>query len=416
MQRTLNRTQELEKLRRRYAGRGKEGKSRLLDEFCEHYGYERKYAIKLLGHRRPTAPAGPPPGPLPRYQPILEVVSTIWRAAEQLCGKRLAPALALWLPHYPRHYGKLLPTQTKLLSEVSPATLDRLLASLKAQGVRGLCSTRPGTLLRQQIPIQGEVWDEQRVGFLEADSVAHCGSSLAGDFIWSLTYTDLCSSWTEGRAVWNKGRHGVLERTRHVEQHLPFPILGFDFDNGGEWLNWSLIHYLQVRARPVHLSRSRPYHKDDNAHVEQKNWMWPRQLLGYQRLENPDLVEPINALYLEAWGPLHNFFLPSMKLVEKWREGSRWVRRHDRAQTAYQRLLASGQLPAKARRQLRERYEALDPFALAAQVERRLQKILRSTADLTRGQGLSHKQMAKERTARGANQATATAPLGFKMR
>lgn len=376
MQRMAERDDELERLRRRYAGRGKEGKGRLLDEFCEQHGYERKYAIKLLQGGPPRPRAGPRPGPEPKYEPVQEVVERIWTRAEQLCGKRLAPALELWLPHYVRHYGPLMPTQKKLLHSISAATLDRLLAGSKARAGGGLSGTRPGTLLRRQVPIQGEVWDERRLGFLEADSVAHCGSSLAGSFIWSLTYTDLASTWTEGRAVWNKGAHGVLEQTQNVEQALPFAILGFDFDNGGEWLNWALIRYLQVRPRPIRVTRSRPYHSDDNAPVEQKNWMWPRQLLGYGRLEDPTLLSPINALYTEVWVPLQNFFLPSMKLVQKWRQGSRWVRRHDRPQTAYQRLLAHGELQAKARRRLRDRYEALDPFVLAAEVERRLKPIL----------------------------------------
>ena len=381
MQRMSERNEQLERIRRRYVGRGKAGKSRLLDEFCEQYGYERKYAIKLL-QVQPEVPAPKPrPGPEPRYEPVQEVVERIWNCAEHLCGKRLAPALELWLPYYTRHYGQLLPTQKRLLGSISAATLDRLLAECKGPARRGKNGTRPGSLLRHQVPIQGEVWDEQRVGFLEADSVAHCGSSLAGDFIWSLTYTDLACTWTEGRAVWNKGAHGVLEQTKHVEKTLPFPVLGFDFDNGSEWLNWTLIKYLQVRPKPIRVTRSRPYHKDDNAHVEQKNWMWPRQLLGYGRLEDQSQLSDINALYAQAWGPLHNFFLPSMKLVKKWREGSRWVRRHDEPQTAYQRLKAAGNLSAKARRQLRERFESLDPFKLAQEVERRLKPILRGALD-----------------------------------
>lgn len=378
MQRNEDRKEQLELLRRRYQGRGKEGKSRLLDEFCEHYGYERKYAIKLLGAcLEELRPKHSPPGPEPKYEAVGEVITQVWKAAEQLCGKRLVQALPLWLPHYERHFGRLLPKQKKLLNEVSAATLDRLLAAQKAQGCKGLSGTRPGTLLRQHVPIQGEVWNEQRIGFLEADSVAHCGGSLAGDFIWSLTYTDLCSGWTEGRAVWNKGSTGVLEQTCDVETELPFAILGFDFDNGSEWLNWTLIRYLQERAKPIRLTRSRPYHKDDNAHVEQKNWMWPRQLLGYGRLEQAELVEPIKALYKEAWGPLHNFFLPSMKLKKKWREGSRWVRRYDEPQTACQRLLASGQLNRVQTARLRDWYESLDPFKLAHDTERRLKTILR---------------------------------------
>lgn len=378
MNKKIDRKQELEKLRWRYCQRGKEGKSRLLDEFCEQYGFERKYAIKLLGDVLPqVVDPKPRPGPEPRYAAIAEIIGTIWRAAEQLCGKRLVQALPLWVPHYQKHYGKLLPSQQKLLAQISPASADRLLAEHKTQWSKGLCGTKPGTLLRQQVPIAGEVWNEKRVGFLEADSVAHCGSTLAGSFIWSLTYTDLASSWTEGRATWNKGSAGVLEQTRDVEHSLPFPILGFDFDNGSEWLNWSLIRYLQVRARPIGLSRSRPYHKDDNAHVEQKNWMWPRQLLGYGRLENPEWVLPINVLYKEYWGPLHNFFLPSMKLISKTRVGSRWVRKHDQAQTAYTRLLASGALGSKEQKRLRDQYQQLDPFELAKGLERQLKKILK---------------------------------------
>lgn len=384
MTRVLDREEELKRLRQRYVSRGKAGKSHLLDEFCEQYGYERIYASKLLSGWLTVGESLSPPGPEPRYGPVLEIVATIWQKAEQLCGKRLAPALSLWLPHYERHFGKLLPSQKKLLGDISAATLDRLLAAQKAQ-LRGLSGTRPGTLLRQQVPLQGEVWDERRLGFMEADSVAHCGESLAGNFIWSLVYTDLCSGWTEGRATWNKGAAGVVERTRHVEASLPFALMGFDFDNGSEWLNWTLIHYLQVRVRPVRVTRSRPYHSDDNAHVEQKNWMWPRQLLGYSRLEDPSLVEPINALYVEAWGPLQNFFLPSTKLVNKWREGSRWKRRHGPPQTAYQRILASGQLPKAKRQLLREQYRSLDPFVLANEIEMRLQAILKRKSNLTNG-------------------------------
>lgn len=372
----LDRTEQLQRLRERYAARNKDGKARMLDEFCAQHGYNRKHAIKLLGDSLPQTCGQSPPGPEPRYQAVAEVLERIWSAAEQLCGKRLAPALELWLPHYAKHFNPLLPAHKKLLQEISPATIDRLLARKKSSA-RRLCGTRPGTLLREQIPIAGEVWDQRRPGFLEVDSVAHCGGSLAGDFVWSLTYTCLGSGWTNGRAVWNKGFQGVLDQTQAVEAALPFPLRGVDFDNGGEWLNWHLVRYLQERAEPVALSRSRPYHKDDNAHVEQKNWMWARQLLGYQRLADPHSVPLINTLYIEAWGPLHNFFLPSTKLVEKRREGSRIVRRHDRPQTAYQRLLAGGQLSRKARAQLRDQFESLDPFALAQSVEQQLKHILK---------------------------------------
>jgi hypothetical protein len=372
---SISREEQLERLRRRYHGRGPQGKAQLLDDVCEEYGYHRKHAIRLLNGQ--PEPRHSPPGPEPRYEPILEMVEQIWSAGEQPCGKRLVEMLPLWLPHYQRRYGRLLSSQRKLAQQVSAATLDRLLAPRRAHlPLRGLSGTKPGSLLRAQVPITGEVWDESRVGFMEADSVAHCGSSLAGSFIWSLTFTDIASTWTSGRAVWNRGSTGVLEQTRRVEEQLPFALLGLDFDNGGEWLNWHLIRYLQERSQPVRVTRSRPYHSDDNAHVEQKNWMWPRQLLGYGRLEDDRLVEPINQVYEQIWGPLHNFFLPTMKLVQKWREGARWRRKHDRAQTAYQRMLQMGVLSSKKRRELRDFYESLDPFVLHEQLEERLGPIL----------------------------------------
>jgi len=199
---------------------------------------------------------------------------------------------------------------------------------------------------------------------------------MAGDFIWSLTYTDILSGWTEGGAVWNKGAGGVLAATREVEGRLPFALLGFDSDNGGEFLNHHLWTYMRERNVPVDFTRSRPYHSDDNAHVEQKNWTWARQLLGYGRLENPELVGPIAALYREVWAPWQNFFLPCLKLKRKWREGSHWRKLYELPQTAYQRLCAPGILSLKARRSLRERYASLNPFELKDEVDKRLKNIL----------------------------------------
>ena len=271
----------LPKLHERYARRQREGKTRMFDELCADYGYERKYASKLLGDAVPAPSGRTHPGPARQYERIEPVVRAIWLAAEQPCGKRLAPALPLWRPHYQGLHGKLSAKQRELLRDVSPAPLDRLLAAARTtHPLRGRCGTKPGGLLKTQIPIRTGTWDVTRPGYLEADRVAHCGASLAGDFLWSLTYTDIATQWTEGRAVWNKGAAGVLAATRTVAAALPFALLGFDCDNGSEFLNHHLLGYLHERKQPVAFTRSRPYHSDDNAHVEQKNWMWPRQLLG----------------------------------------------------------------------------------------------------------------------------------------
>jgi hypothetical protein len=367
----------LPKVRTRYEKRGREGKTRLLDELCEDHGYERKYAIKLLNGSLPEPSGHRRSGPVPQYEIIEPIVRQMWLAAEQPCGKRLVPILREWLPFYERRYGKVSSRQRRLLGRVSSATLDRLLVGARAEYPgRGRCGTKPGSLLKTEIPIRTGTWDLTRPGYLEADSVAHCGSSLAGDFIWSLTYTDIFSGWTEGRAVWNKGAGGVLAATRDVEEALPFGLLGFDCDNGSEFLNHHLWGYLAQRRRPVEFTRSRPYHKDDNAHVEQKNWMWPRQLLGYSRLEDVAQVVRICRVYREVWGPLHNFFLPCLKLQEKWREGSHWRKRYEPPRTAYDRLCRPGILDLKQRRQLHERYDSLDPFLLKDDLEKQLKQIL----------------------------------------
>lgn len=370
--------ESLPKLQARYLRRSREGKSGMLDELCADYQYDRKYAIKLLRGRLPLPSGRARPGPEPRYAEILPVVKQIWLTAEQPCGKRLVPILRRWLPYYERHYEPLSHRQQQQLRQVSAATLDRLLAPARAaQGGRGRCGTKPGSLLRSEIPIRTGTWDLTQPGYLEADSVAHCGGSLAGDFIWSLTFTDILSGWTEGGAVWNKGAHGVLAATQAMEERLPFALLGFDSDNGGEFLNHHLWTYMRERPAPVEFTRSRPYHSDDNAHVEQKNWTWARQLLGYGRIEDPELVGPISELYREVWAPWQNFFLPCLKLERKWREGSHWRKRYEAPRTAYERLCEPGRLPRKKRRALKERHESLDPFLLKQELERRLEKILR---------------------------------------
>jgi len=379
----MNMSQELKsewlpKLQARYLRRNREGKSRMLDELCEDYRYERKYAIKLLKGSLSPPSGRVHPGPERQYEVIEPVVRYVWLKAEQPCGKRLVPILRQWLPYYERRSGQLSGRQRKVIGQVSAATLDRLLTSARVEhGGRGRCGTKPGSLLRSEIPIRTGTWDLSQVGYLEADTVAHCGGSLAGDFIWSLTYTDILSGWTEGGAVWNKGAAGVLAATSEMEQRLPFQLLGFDSDNGGEFLNHHLWSYMRDRKGAVEFTRSRPYHSDDNAHVEQKNWTWARQLLGYGRLEDPELVAPISALYREVWAPWQNFFLPCLKLEHKWREGSHWRKRYELPRTAYERLCAPGILGLKQRRQLRERYQSLDPFDLKEQLEEKLKPILR---------------------------------------
>jgi len=380
------------KLQERYERRGREGRSRMLDEVCEQFGYSRKHANKLLRAKLPVASGRPKPGPAREYGAEVEVVvKALWLATDQLCGKRLAPALHLWLPYYERREGRLPVRLRRKVLAASPATLDRLLAQARCeQPRRGLGGTKPGSLLRTMIPIQSGPWDVDHPGWLEADTVAHCGSSLAGEFIWSLTYTDIFSQWTETRAIWGKGSAGVVARTREVEAMLPFALLGFDSDNGSEFLNYHLWRYFAERPVPVKFLRSRPYHKNDNAHVEQKNWSHARQLLGYERLEMAELLAPINTLYAEVWSPLQNYFCPSLQLLEKSKEGSRYRKKYHPAQTACARLLAWAKCPRHQRQELRETQRELDPLALSAEKERRLREIFALARRSSRPTGSFH--------------------------
>jgi len=365
----------LEAVRARYAKAGKAYKTKILDEFCEVCGHHRKHAIRLL-RQRPKKVRRKPGRP-PRYgAAVREVLRVIWLAANRPCAKRLKAALPVWLPPYEREHTPLAEDVRGQLQRISSRTMDRLLVAVRQRyGVRGRCGTRPGTLLRHQIPIKTEHADVTKPGVLEADTVAHCGTSLDGSFVWSLTLTDIFSTWTCNRAVWNKGYEGIKQAIGEVEEALPFRLTGFHSDNGGEFLNHHLIRYFQERDLPVAYSRSRPYHKNDTAHVEQKNYTHVRLLLGYARIEDPHLLPAINSLY-RLWEAFNNFFSPSLKLVEKIKIGSRYCKRYDTPQTPYQRLMASTEVDQLTKTVLTEQFVNLNPFVLRRQIDYHQNQIL----------------------------------------
>lgn len=371
----------LDAIRARYRRAKKVGKTAILNEFCEVCGYHRKYALRLLGapFRRARKPSCKP-GPTSRYDTpeLVEALRTIWLASDQLCSRRLKAALPLWVPHYATRSRPLLPDTQDLLNTISAATIDRLLKPIRAKvGSRGLSGTKPGTLLKKQIPIQAGVWDVTQPGFIEADTVAHCGDSLEGNFVWSLTMTDLCTGWTECRATWNKGADGVMTQIKAIQKALPFPVRGFDCDNGSEFLNWHLLRYFESHKQPVQFTRSRPYHSNDNAHVEQKNWSHVRQLFGYDRFADPRLVKLMNDLYANEFSLLTNFFRPTLKLVSKMRDGSKWVRKHSQPVTPAQRLLDHPDVTPDNKNKLEEQMKSLNPFALQNSIQGKLKAIFK---------------------------------------
>ena len=352
----------------------------ILDEFCATSGYHRKHAIRLLRRfRRFVKPKVRKRGRSPVYHRnlILKPLKTIWLAANLPCSKRLKVILPLWLTGYVQSFGPLSSEASEDLLRISAATIDRLLLPTRIKyKKRGRTTTKPGTLIRKHIPIKTNQWDESRPGFLEADTVAHCGPSLSGLFAYTLDCVDIATGWSEQRAVWGKGETDVLEQIKQIEKSLPFPLLGFDCDNGGEFLNYHLLRHFAKRQRPVQFTRSRPYHKDDNAHIEQKNWTHVRQWLGYQRLDDPNAVPLLNDLYAHEWRLFHHFFSPSMKLLSKERVGSKTLKHHDLPKTPYQRIIDSPHVLPKVKHDLSKQLEKLNPFVLRDAIERRLKKIL----------------------------------------
>jgi len=372
----LTRDEVLMKLRRRYATAGAEHKRKLLDQAQELLGYHRKAAIRALRQRvvlrGPLIITGRPV----KYEPSLLVpwLKPIWQATDYACGRRLVAMLPEWVPAYEQHERRMPVEVREKLLLASGRTLDRLLEPLRAQGT-GRSLTRPGTLLRQQIPIRGSVWEEGKAGWLEVDTVALCGRSVAGQYVWMVDGVDYATTWVELRAIWGRGQAGTLAALQDIEASLPFCLLGLDSDNGGEFLNYHVLKWLQQRPRPVFMTRSRPLKKDDNAHVEQKNWTHVRQCFGYERHDNPDLVEPMNVLVKGAYGKLLNYFHASLKLDHKEHKGGKIQRIYGAAQTPLARVLASAQVGEATKERLRQEKARLNPFALKQVVTRSLKAI-----------------------------------------
>jgi len=366
-------------IKERYNKSSKQDKSIILNEFCKVCGYNKKYAIRLL-NKKDTYRCKKKVGRKSSYSsPVfITALKNIWIATDYICSKRLKEAIALWLPYYESAYEDISEeTKNKLLT-ISPATIDRILKPIRKIGNKGLCGTKPGSILKTQIPIKTDNWDVNKPGFMEADTVAHGGNSTQGDFIWSLTMTDIHTGWTENRAVWNKGALGIITQIKNIEGSIPFDLLGFDCDNGSEFLNHHLLRYFKENGKNTKFTRSRPYKKNDNAHVEQKNWTQVRHLFGYDRLDIESLVEPMNDLYSNEWSLYNNLFRPSQKLIKKVKINSKYIRKYDIPKTPYMRIIESKYISDENKELLRKKFEQLNPFELKMQIEKKLKKIFKN--------------------------------------
>ena len=377
----------LARLHGRYERAGRPHKTRILDEFCAICGYHRKAALRLLN--RPLRIAPPKrSGPKVLYEPaaVLPVLKAVWLASDQLCSKLLQAALPEWLEHHERRTTPLPEAFRKQLLKISPAQIDRLLRPSRVQHPKkGISATRPGTLLRHEVPTRGGPPDTTRPGSVEADTVAHCDDSTEGDYANSLTFTELYSGWTENRAVWNKSAGSVLVQLKELELVVPYAMKDFHTDNGGEFLNWALHRHLRGRAAKMPWTRSRAYRKNDNAHCEQKNWTHVRQLFGHERFGHPELVPLMNDLYAKEWSQFTNHFKPTFKLLKREKKNGRTKRIYEKKpRTPYQRLLDSPDIPEATKARLRAEHAELDPFALKKSIEVKLKKFFTALGNLDR--------------------------------
>lgn len=363
-------------MQERYRKGGRGERRRLLDEFVEVTGYHRKSAIRLMGGKGGVSGGRGRTGRPRAYGPAeVAALRQVWEVVDRPCGSRLAPFMEELVGKLEMWEELLLPhAVAEGLGAMSPSTIDRLLRPYKERGRRPWTSvTKPGSLLKAAIPIRtfGE-WGHPPPGHVEADLVAHCGESTEGFYLNTLTGVDIATGWVMCRGVWGKGQERVGGAVHEMARALPFPLLDLHTDNGSEFINHHLHAYCQRKG--ITFTRSRPYRKNDNAHVEQKNWTAVRRLIGYDRyashaaLERLQEVHRLAALYL-------NFFQPVRKLIPKSRHGARVRRIYDTAQTPYQRLLGCDVLTAEARESLEQRYQGLNPVRLKAHLEAALETL-----------------------------------------
>jgi hypothetical protein len=360
----------IEVLKSKHRRARKKGKGEIITELCERLSVGRKHAIKLLSAKSSGRPrkCGKRPGRPSKYgdKEFQTALRIAWKRIRYACGRTMRSAMPYWIEDIERVDGAFSAEVREKLLTISPATIDRILRPWKAES--GKSFTRSGGF-RDEIPIQGNIWDIKMPGYVEADTAVMCGGSMMGEFVNTLTMVDIFSLWTETRAVFGRGSNAVFAGVQDIEKTLPFAILGYDADNGGEVLNRHLYDYfytdrIKKGCPPVSVTRSRAYMKNDNAHVEQRNDSLVRKFLGYERLEFRELVPLINHYYAKIVCPLVNHYIPSFKLADKIRVKSRTRRIYKEPVTPYQRLMESPYTSESQKLRLKLEHDALRPVEL----------------------------------------------------
>ena len=367
----------LETIKPRYLKANKPEKQKMLDEFTRATGYHRKYAIRVLKNQEQVQ------NRLKRktktYKTIyrgkvVQALEQIWEIYGQICSKRLQPFLPEALKVLERCQEMEFSKDTKeLLLKISSASIDRCLRPIRIQSAHGLSTTKPGSLLKNLIPVQTFTeWDVEQPGFMEIDLVAHCGNTSEWQYLNTLTCTDLATGWTDVTALLHRSQAMVSAAICHMRQRLPFPLLGIDSDNGSEFINELLYRYCQDEK--ITFTRSCPYQKNDQAHVEQKNWSVVRHTVGYDRWETEQELTLLENIYQDLRYYI-NFFQPSFKLLAKERIGKRTIKRYDPAKTPYQRVLERPDISLQAKARLTYLYLKLNPAELRRRIDQKTAKL-----------------------------------------
>jgi hypothetical protein len=359
------RRQYLKAILERYKNANRKQKSIILSEFCQVCGYNRKYAILVLSGSPKRSASSTRPGRRRKYNDeFIICLKEVWEATGRICSKKLVAAMPIWIKFF-----EFSEVHRDLLLGIGSTSIDRVLKKFKT--MRGISATTP-SMFRHKVPVELIGGYVSEPGHLEVDTVVHCGNSLAGDFVNTLTVTDLASGWTENRALWGKTGIAVVRAMQDVETGLPFRMKSFSSDNGTEFLNKDMETYLTGRKPPVAWTRRRPYKKNDAAHVEQKNWTHVRELFGYDRFDNIYLRKQMDLIYKDYWNVLQNFFIPVFKMKSKERIGARTKRIYDTPQTPYQRLVTSGYLGEDQVHNLTIRMKSINPVILRKEMEKQL--------------------------------------------
>lgn len=373
-----------ELMRARYGKASRSEKGRLLDEFTEVTGFHRKSAIRLLRGPRGAKVDNKKIGRPRSYDDrVVAALHQVWTVEGRICGKRLAPFMRELVGRLQAWEElQVTPEVAEQLSAMSASSIDRLMKPYRDRGLRRpLSTTRPGSLLKSSIPIRTFAeWNENRPGFIEVDLVAHCGESTEGFYLTTLTGVDIATGWVDCRAVWGKGQDRVGGAVHKMSRALPFDLLGLDSDNGSEFINNHLYTYCQRNG--ITFTRSRPYKKNDNAHVEQKNWTAVRKPVGYDRYSTQAALAQLDKVYRLS-NQYMNFFQPVMKLQHKSRNGAKVHKVYDTARTPYERLTEYDVLTVEQRESLDRTYRAINPARLRARLDAALQALW-DTADLPR--------------------------------